>query len=603
MSRRKLLWQLFPSYLAVMILALLAVTWFTTRSIREFHIEQTTQDLLSRAELLREQVCAHLESGDPDALESLSPLCVRQGERSGTRVTVIRPDGEVIADSEEDPTQMVPHPGTARPELAAAFEGRVGQETRYSRTLQRTMLYVAIPLFAGPTADEQPRVIGALRLSVAATTLEASLRSIRNQIVVGAMVVALLFGLVSWWLARRITGPLEGLRRAARAYAGGHLNQDLPVSNIDEVATLADSMSQMAAEIKERLHTITLQRNEREAILSSMAEGVLAVDAEERIVSMNLECARILQINLEEARGRSIQETVRIPALQRLVLQALTDREQVAGSVTLRNGEERYLHIHGAPLKDARGTSIGAVLVLGDVTRLHKLERMRRDFVANVSHELKTPITSIRMAVEALEDRPTQADEQARQFLMILARQAGRLEAIIDDLLHLSRIEQGLDGDPVEFLDSEVEHVLSAAIQVCEPKANGKKIRLDMDCEPGLEARINPPLLENALVNLIDNAIKYSDEGTAIRIVARRAEGKIEIQVRDQGSGIAPEHLDRIFERFYRVDKGRSRELGGTGLGLAIVKHIAQSHGGAVRAQSQVGAGSVFTVTLPAPLV
>ena len=579
-----------------MLLALVAVTWITTRSVRHFHLEQTIADLVAQAELLRDQVEPYLASGDDPALNALAQ---RLGKRAETRITVVREDGTVLADSDHAPEEMLPHTGRARPELAAAFEGQRGHDTRYSHTLQRTMLYVAIPLISPANDATRPRPDGALRMSIPMTTLDTAVRSIRSQIVFGAVVVAVVFLLVGWALARRISEPLEGLRSAAQAYARGELRQVLPVSDIEEISSLATSMSTMAAQIDERLQTITQQRNEREAILISMVEGVLAVDADERIVSLNQGCSRMLGIDPDFARGKRIQETIRIPDLQALVLKTLSEPGNVEGTIILRNGDERFLHVHGSTLRDSRGKPIGAVLVLNDITRLQRLERMRRDFVANVSHELKTPITSVKMAVEALEDLPLEAGEQARRFLMIIARQASRLEAIVEDLLHLSRIEQSAEGDAIDFTDADLDHVLTAAIQACAPKAAQRHILIELSSEPDLCGRLNPTLLENAVVNLIDNAVKYSPEGTTVQVVARQETGDFVIEVHDQGPGIGSEHLERIFERFYRVDKGRSREMGGTGLGLSIVKHIAQAHGGSIRAVSTPGAGSTFVIRLP----
>jgi len=595
-ARRRLFWHLFPSYLAVMLLALAAVTWFTTQSVRRFHLEQTTRDLVAQAELLRDVIEPYLFR--PDA-EELNAFCKRVGERAGTRITVVRADGTVMADSQEDPAQMGPHTGVARAELGAAFDGRTGRATRYSHTLRRTMLYVAVPLHASEDGSGWRRPGGALRMSIPMTTLEEAIRSLRSQIIWEAIIVAAIFVLVGWILARRVSRPLEGLRRAAQAYARGDLKQVLPFSEIEEIAALTESMAQMAAGIDERLQTITRQRNEREAILLSMVEGVLAVDADERIVSVNQGCARMLGIDPVGARGKRIQETIRIPDLQALLRKTLSKPGSVEGTVILRNGEERVLQIHGSTLRDEHGHPVGAVLVLNDMTRMHRLERMRRDFVANVSHELKTPITSVKMAVEALEDLPIEGGEQARRFLMIISRQAGRLEAIVEDLLHLSRIEQGTENEAIDFVDADIEHVLAAAAQACAPKAAQKRILVEVHCEADLRGRMNPTLLENAVVNLIDNAIKYSAEATTVQLNAYREKGEFVIEVHDQGPGIESQHLERIFERFYRIDKGRSRELGGTGLGLAIVKHIAQAHGGSVRAESRPGIGSTFRLRVP----
>jgi two-component system phosphate regulon sensor histidine kinase PhoR len=267
----------------------------------------------------------------------------------------------------------------------------------------------------------------------------------------------------------------------------------------------------------------------------------------------------------------------------------------------VRNGGERFLQAHGTILHDAEDRGIGALVVLNDVTRIRKLESVRREFVANVAHEIRTPVTSIKGFVETLLDGALENPKNAEHFLNIIGRQAERLNAIIEDLLSLSRIEQETESAEIALKEGRIIDVLQAAVQLCEKKAAGKKIAVRLACEEDVSAKINPPLLEQALVNLIDNAINYSGRGSPVHVEAARGDTEIIIGVRDQGCGIAKQHLPRLFERFYRVDKARSRKLGGTGLGLAIVKHITQAHGGNVTVESTPGEGSTFRIHLPKP--
>ncbi|MEX2561444.1 MAG: ATP-binding protein, partial [Pirellulales bacterium] len=256
---------------------------------------------------------------------------------------------------------------------------------------------------------------------------------------------------------------------------------------------------------------------------------------------------------------------------------------------------------HGTALRDAGGHSIGAVIVLNDVSRLRQLENMRRDFAANVSHELKTPVTSIKGFVETLLDGAMRDSQDSERFLRIIARQADRLDSIIEDLLSLSRIEKEGDAADLVLTLAELRGVLESALHDCDSKASERGIRIALSCDDGLQARINPPLLEQAVTNLLDNAIKYSEPAGEVQLSGQTAGGEVLIVVRDQGCGIAEEHLSRLFERFYRVDKARSRKLGGTGLGLAIVKHIVLAHRGQVTVESAPSAGSTFTIHLPTP--
>ena len=266
----------------------------------------------------------------------------------------------------------------------------------------------------------------------------------------------------------------------------------------------------------------------------------------------------------------------------------------------IKDNGRKIFKAHGTSLRDSQGISLGTLVVLHDITQLRQLENTRRDFVANVSHELKTPITSIKGFVETLLAGALKEPENAENFLKIIAKQTDRLNEIIDDLLTLSRIEQDAERRQIFLNGQKIKGVLQSAIQVCEAKAAGKKIALELNCPEDLRAQINPPLLEQALVNLVDNAVKFSEPGRVVQVEAQREGPQVIIRVRDQGPGIPPEHLPRIFERFYRVDAGRSRKIGGSGLGLAIVKHIALAHGGRVTVASSPGKETVFSLQVQA---
>jgi len=328
-------------------------------------------------------------------------------------------------------------------------------------------------------------------------------------------------------------------------------------------------------------------------------EGVLAVDSQQRLITLNRAAAQLLGVDYLASQDLTIQEVVRDSQLQSFITRTIFARGPIEAEVALRQGQQ-IIQAHGTFLKDAQGADIGFLIVLHDVTHLRRLEMSRRDFVANVSHELKTPITSIKGFVETLLAGALQEPENARNFLGIVSRQTDRLNEIIDDLLSLSRIEQDAEQGRVFLTTGRLKGVLDSAIQICEAKAAAKEITVRLNCPDQLRARINAPLLEQALVNLIDNAVKYSPAGSAVQVEALRDDAEVVVRVRDQGVGIEKSQLDRIFERFYRVDAGRSRKIGGTGLGLAIVKHIAQAHHGRVTVESTPGAGSLFSLHLPA---
>jgi len=588
MRTKRMLWRLYPSYLLVIVLALIPVTWYATHSLRSYSLNQSARDLESRARLLIPLLQPLLPSADEPTIDS---ICVALGEKSGMRITVIKPDGHVLGDTKEDPAVMELH--NARPEIVEALSGRVGQATRYSNTLQRNMLYVAVPVL------EQNDIAGVVRVSLPVSTLKNEVSGLTRSVTIAGLIVAILAALVSLGISRSITRPLDELRAGADMFARGELNYTLPVSPHDEIGGLARAMNQMAAQLHDRIWTVVRQRNEQEAILTAMVEGVIAVDLHENILNLNRAAARLFRIKPEEARGRAIQEVVRNSDLHKLVSEALSSNEPVEGEIELTGAGSRQLQVHGTTLRDESGRSSGAVIVLNDITRIRKLENVRREFVANVSHELRTPITSIKGFLETLLDGALDSREDTERFVGIMLRHANQLNAIIEDLLALSRIEQG-EGDGLEMTPQSVVRSLRNAVQTCSQRAFEKKITLTVENGDDHMAAINPTLFEQAIVNLLNNAITYSPSGSTVRVGARETDQGLDVYVSDDGPGIDARHLERLFERFYWVDNARSREGGGTGLGLAIVKHIALAHGGTVSVTSAIGAGSTFFVHLPA---
>lgn len=435
-------------------------------------------------------------------------------------------------------------------------------------------------------------------LAFAAMAWYATQSVVRHSIL-GWLIVAILFAVVTWLLSRRISRPLEDMRRVAERIARGDLEARVARPDSEELGDLARTLNQMAAQLGERLGTITRQHNEQEAVFASMVEGVLAVDRDERILHLNHAAARLLDLAPEQARGRSIQEAVRNRDLQAFIGATLAGTGPAESEIVIYGNEERYLQLHGTALTDIAGHNIGALIVLNDITRLKRLETVRRDFVANVSHELKTPITALKGCVETLSDtRPMDPVENSR-FLAMMTRQVARMEALVEDLLSLSRIEFDAEHKSVALDPGAIGDVLQRAVHSFAAVAVAKSISLAVECPAEVFAPINAALLEQAVGNLLDNAIKFSATGTRILVSGRLAGNEVEIQVTDQGPGIEKKHLPHLFERFYRVDQARSRTLGGTGLGLAIVKHIALAHRGSVSVASEPGQGSTFTIRIP----
>ncbi|MBU2499429.1 MAG: cell wall metabolism sensor histidine kinase WalK [Proteobacteria bacterium] len=592
MARKKrLLWHLFFSHFVVILVSLVAVTWYASTSMRHFFLDQIQADLKVRALQIESEI---LEFFGPLQERPLDRLCKSMAKSTATRITVILPTGKVVADSDEEPAKMDNH--LDRPEISSALKTGFGASSRYSPTLKVKMMYVALPL------KRDNHTVAVLRTSIPVDAVDVTLKNIQAKIALGGVIIAALAAILSFLVSDRIRRPIEEIRRGAESFARGNFRYRLHVSDLEEIASLSETMNQMAGKLQEQIDTISGQRNELEAVLSSMVEGVLAVDKEERILSMNRAAGEIFQCDPSASQGRSIQEVVRHPDLQQFVISALSSGEAVEKDVILYAEEKRILHGHGTILRDARGERGGALIVLNDVTRLRRLENIRRDFVANVSHEIKTPITAIKGFVETLRDGAAKRPRDAEHFLEIIQRHVDRLEALVEDLLCLSRIEKEVEEEEILLEEGPIREVLVAAIQVCEVKAAPKNIPLGLSCDEGLKAKMNPALLEQAVVNLLDNAIKYSDVARPVKLEAAETSSEIVIHVHDEGRGIEKRHLSRLFERFYRVDGARSRRLGGTGLGLAIVKHIMQAHGGRVSVESQAGKGSTFTLHLPKPV-
>lgn len=595
MSRNRFAWHLFVTAAVAGVTLMVACYWLASLGLAALADEAAFQHLTDTAIGLTEML-PDLE--DPAGRKQFERHARGLIDRSGLTFEVLDREGRQVAGSPPDANAGEPNDRWPEYEQLsdAALAGRSARVSRYDVASGSRMFVVAVPL--GPVAAPT----GVLRVSAGTQGSDRVLHAVLQRVLMGFLAVGALMLLVGWMLAHRVARPLGDLARGVRQAAAGELVR-LPTSAVRELAGIADAVTTLRTQLVERGLTIDRRDTEQEAVLDSMIEGVLAVDVRQRIVGINQAAASLLQVDIDAVLRRPLQEVIRNPEIRRFVLQAIDCREPVEDDFVLADPVSRLFHGRGTALRDPSGEG-GAVIVLNDVTELERLETVRRDFVANVSHELKTPVASIKGFVETLQDGAVDDPADARRFLAIVAKQADRLEAIIEDLLALSRIEQSEEAGSLPLDTVRVAELLASARASCLPRATERGLAIETDCPVDLTAEVNAPLLEQAVLNLIDNAIKYGGSRQPIRVQAAEdpataGGAELSISVSDAGCGISAEHLPRLFERFYRVDKGRSRQVGGTGLGLSIVKHIVQAHGGTITVVSEPGKGSTFTLTLP----
>ncbi|MFP4014323.1 MAG: ATP-binding protein [Chitinispirillaceae bacterium] len=590
MKIKKIAWRFFVVCFGITVVSLWITTWYSTHIHKRLFIEKTIEDVDTRARLLQRELSRFIT--DSTNYTQLDSLCVKIGDEINTRITIILPTGEVIADSERDPRSMDDHGD--RPEIVEVFSGHKGVETRYSNTLNKEMVYLALPM------EKMGEITAVLRLAVAIDMIKEHNRNFYQKLLFISLTTLVLLAAASVLIAQWLTKPIKEINLGAQRFSRGELGTRLAIPSAEELGELAKTLNSMAETLNDRIHTITHQKNELNAILTSMNEGVIAVDQNERVISINPAAARLLNVGEKEVNGRWLHDIVRNSALQAFVKETLSSSGKTETDFVFSSPDgDLFIQAYGTGLDKDKGKEKGAVLVLNDITKIRRLESIRRDFVANVSHELRTPLTSIKGFIETIRAGSYKLPQEVSQFLQIISSKTERLCSIVDDILSLSSIERDHEHRDITFEPSELAPVLEEAIKTCRYKAKAKRIELNLSCGPDCTAYVNAPMIEQAVINLIDNAVKYSEEGKTITVSASLGENSTVIKVTDQGIGIPLEHLDRIFERFYRIDKARSRKIGGTGLGLSIVKNIVNAHGGRVTVESKPEEGSTFSIHIP----
>jgi two-component system, OmpR family, phosphate regulon sensor histidine kinase PhoR len=569
--------------------ALVCVFLLVRPGLRQRTLDQTRQTLLAEARLTAHIVAEPLAHGA--GREELDPLVDATARELGlTRITIVRADGVVVADSSvsgSDLAAVQNHAG--RPEVQAAVAAGEGESIRHSATVEEDFLYVAVPIREGG------RVLGVSRAAVSLEGIAAQVSELLRAVGVALALAFLITAALSAALASSLAGPLREITGAAHQYAAGNLGARIRVQRSDELGQLAQILNRSADELQRRLTENVRDRARTEAIVKAMEDGLLAVDHRGSVLVAN--DALRAGLGVGDPTGRHYVEALRQREVGEVVEEVLRTGERRAVEVEIRH-LRRHFALIGVPFPGSEGQPHGCLLTFHDVTERHRVERIRRDFVANASHELRTPLTSIRGFVEALEDGALDEPATARRFLAKIRTHADRMTALVRDLLDLSRLESG-DQTPAW---SEVSPAaLAAEVAGTFAEIVGRK-RLALETtDAGAPTVVtDAERLRQICENLVDNAVKYTPEEGSVEIVTRPSgEGGAVIEVRDNGPGIPAEHLPRLFERFYRVDRARSRELGGTGLGLAIVRHLAESIGARVEVESETARGSCFRVTLP----
>jgi len=577
------------SYVFIILISFGFIAFFLDKKLEENALKDIKSSLVNQAYLIETQINA--EDITKENITSLDSLVKALSKKINCRITVSNSYGRVLADSgksSEEVSNMENH--ADRPEIKAALSGLIGEEIRYSRTLKIDMLYVALPI------KDNKEAIGVLRLALPLSDLKDMLIVIRKAIFFSlffALGLAFVLGSI---LTKAIIKPINKMIYVSRKFSQGDFSHKIFIDSEDELGELAAALNKMAQNIEDKVGEIEVKNQHLMAILESMVEGIIVVDKTSRIVSINFTVENIFNIPKKNLEGKIFLEAIRNNDIADIINVVLKKGEFTSCELPLMWPVQKIFQINASPIFE-KGIVSGCLLVIHDMTEIRKLETMRRDFVANVSHELKTPLTSIKGFTETLLEGALDDKENNVHFLKIIQNHTERLSKLVDDLLSLSHLE----SEKIYLKKQDFDLKEQAEQVIINFKAQLKKKGMDIKNElfHGVVINADKARIEEVFTSLLDNAIKFSKDKGVIKIYGQEENGKIKIIIEDSGIGIPEKDISRIFERFYRVDKARSRELGGTGLGLSIVKHIVELHGGNVGVQSAEGFGSKFWFALP----
>jgi len=583
----RLRWRLTATYIGLVILSMLVLGIFSTLFLEDYFYN-TLKTRLKTQSLLASRMVG--EKQDTWSIPRMENLVEKISSDVGARVTVIDNNGVVLGDSEEKAAQMENH--LDRPEVQGAIKNDMGTAIRHSATLDTDMMYVAVVI------RHEGREAGFMRLALPLTETRQAFSRLWSVVLAGMLLAGFLTILVSFALGKRVTEPVERLTDFASRVSRGDFDSRAGVESKDEIGELAGALNHMAATIKEKMRLISEGKNKLETVLANMTSGVIFINRKRQVDLVNPAAEKFLSFTGEGSLGVVQDALIKHPELSATIDRALESCGTMETEIKIESPQEAELQVVISPISDNAGNCIGVVAVLHDITERRKVERMRKDFVANVSHELKTPVTSIKGFTETLLDGALDDPETSREFVEIIDKEADRLKRVIQDLLELSRIE----GKQIQlnYEPQDLSLIVKNTVHNLRGQIQSKNIKVHYDLpETPVIAAVDRDILEQILVNLVDNAVKYTPDGGDIGITITEQSPDVIIKVWDTGPGIPPGDIDRVFERFYRVDKTRSREQGGTGLGLSIVKHLVDLHGGTVGITSKPGTGAEFFFTLP----
>lgn len=576
-------------YLLVILASFAFTAFFLDKNLEENSLRNIQSSLIAQAYLIENQISP--ASLKKEEIVSLDSLVKSLSPKIKCRITIINREGKVLADSEKsraDTLQMESH--LNRPEVSTALSGNTGIDTRYSPTLKIDMLYVALPL------KEQNEPIGVVRLALPLESVQRELLAIRRIVVLGMFFALGLAFILSYIVASWIIKPINRIIQVSRKFSEGDFSHRIIKHSKDEIGELAVTLNKMAGDLEDKIKEVEAQNQKLAAIFNSMIEGIILVDKTSRIISINPAIEKIFGILKRDAQGKVFLEIIRNNEIFELIDNVLSNGKIITAQVTLILPVRRIFEVNCLPIFD-NGVVDGCLAVIHDITEIRRLETVRRDFVANVSHELKTPLTSIKGFVETLLEGALDDKKNNRNFLKIIQDHAERLNNLVNDLLSLSSLES--KEMPLELRSVNLGQEVDEVILGFSSQVKKKNVEIKNMLEPDILVKADKERIKQVFTNLIDNAIKFNKENGSVKIYSHKINGKVRIIVEDSGIGIPEKDIPRIFERFYRVDKARSRELDGTGLGLSIVKHIIELHGGNLEIESVEGLGSKFWFILP----